>query len=187
VRAQLHASTWSIVLRPWYEAPPTMGMEPTAITIGTSQLRMLIATDFQAASSLRALIHDLGESSTRLDLDHEGLAEHIAWLIARGRIHVELELREPTVTTSVIVRHVEAHRPAFEPSALDEGDHWIEIEVVGPGEVVIGGLRCEITLPTGRKLLRATDRFGLIRIDGIEHAGECTIRFPELELELESA
>lgn len=183
MRTQLHASTWSVVLRPWYEAPPTMASEPSAITIGPSQLRMLLATDLLAASSLRALIHDLGESPIRLELDDEGLAEHAAKLIASGRIHVEIELCEPMLTTDVIVRLEPPPRPAFEPTVLDEEDHWIEIEVVGPGEVAVGGLRCEVTLPTGRKLLRATDRHGLIRIDGIASAGECTIRFPELELE----
>jgi hypothetical protein len=186
VRAQLHASTWSIVLRPWYEAPPTLATPPAAITIGASQLRMLLATDHEAQSSLHALVHELGEPSMGLALDREDLAEHVAWLIARGRIHVELERREVMVTTDVVAR-LEPQRRMFEPSVLDDQEHWIEIEVVGPDAVVISGLRCEVTLPTGRKLMRETDRFGLIRIDGIENAGECTIRFPELELELESA
>jgi hypothetical protein len=182
VRTRLDASTWSIVLRPWYEASLTMAAQPTAITIGASQLRMLLANDFQASSSLRALVEEIGESFTALELAKEDLAEHVASLIARGRIHVQLELREVMLTTAQLAG-LEPQPRVFERSVMDEQEHWIEIEVVGPDEVVISGLRCEVTLPNGRKLLRSTDRFGLIRIDGIESAGDCTIRFPELELE----
>ena len=161
-----------------------MATEPGAITIGASQLRLLLAYDVAAASSLRALVHELDESPVGLEFGHESLAEHVAWLITRGRIHVELELRTPTASDVMRTHYVTPQqlRP-FEPSELDEGGHWIEIEVIGPGAAVVSGLRCEITLPTGRKLMRSTDRYGMIRVDGIEHAGECTIRFPEFELD----
>jgi phage tail tube protein FII len=59
--------------------------------------------------------------------------------------------------------------------------HWVEVELLGEDGVGIAGERCEITLPDGQVLMRKTDAQGLIRIARLAEAGDCQIRFPDID------
>jgi uncharacterized protein (DUF2345 family) len=60
-------------------------------------------------------------------------------------------------------------------------NHWIEVELVGEDGTAIAGERCEITLPDGEVVRRKTDASGLVRIPRIAAAGDCEIRFPDID------
>jgi hypothetical protein len=70
---------------------------------------------------------------------------------------------------------------AVASSASKHERHWVEVELVGEDGVGVAGQPCEITLPDGKLVRRKTDARGLIRIDGIRDAGDCTISFAELD------
>jgi hypothetical protein len=69
------------------------------------------------------------------------------------------------------------------PSAsfANRAHHWIEVELVDDSGAGVAGELCEITLPTGKQLRRRTDASGLIRVPRIAAAGDCEIRFPQLD------
>jgi hypothetical protein len=59
--------------------------------------------------------------------------------------------------------------------------HWVEVELVGEDGVGIAGEPCEITLPNGRVVRRETDAAGLVRVARVAEAGDCEIRFPNID------
>ena len=65
---------------------------------------------------------------------------------------------------------------------LDDAQHWIEVQLLGEDDEAISGARCQIVLPNGQTIVRTTDRFGLVRVDGVD-AGDCEISFPDLDRE----
>jgi uncharacterized protein (DUF2345 family) len=67
------------------------------------------------------------------------------------------------------------------PSKLKTTNHWIEVELLGEDGGAIAGERCEITLPDGQVLRRKTDASGLVRVPRIAAAGDCEIRFPDID------
>ncbi|MFO7565658.1 MAG: hypothetical protein R6X02_23650 [Enhygromyxa sp.] len=165
-----------IVLRPWYEAEVGVPL----VSLAPSRLRALIAEGGAVRASLRALLFELGELGLE-GLDDDELAERLAVAIERGRVRAEFERREPMV--SVASPEPDALEHEAEPSTVGEReDDWIEVELIGEDDQGIAGVRCVLTLPDGRTLTRTTDRFGLIRVEGIA-AGECSISFPELDEE----
>jgi uncharacterized protein (DUF2345 family) len=60
-------------------------------------------------------------------------------------------------------------------------NHWIEVELVGEDGAAIAGERCEITLPDGQVVRRKTDASGMVRVPRIAVAGDCEIRFPDID------
>ena len=73
--------------------------------------------------------------------------------------------------------------PPDETPMFDETPHWLEVVLVGEDDEGVAGVPCEITLPTGQVLRRVTDRFGLVRVEGIASTEPCTVRFPTLDAE----
>lgn len=69
------------------------------------------------------------------------------------------------------------------PSAsfANRAHHWIEVELVDDSGAGVAGELCEITLPTGKQLRRRTDADGVVRMSRLAAAGNCDIRFPELD------
>jgi uncharacterized protein (DUF2345 family) len=67
------------------------------------------------------------------------------------------------------------------PSKLEKTQHWLEVELLGEDGAAIAGERCEITLPDGEVLRRKTDASGLVRVPRIATAGDCEIRFPDID------
>ena len=59
--------------------------------------------------------------------------------------------------------------------------HWIEVELLDEAGHGIANERCEISLPDGKIVKRKTDRQGLVRVKHIADAGDCEIRFPDLD------
>ena len=59
--------------------------------------------------------------------------------------------------------------------------HWIEISMVGEDGNPVPGVRYELELPNGRMARGRLDDLGRARVDGIEHGGECRVRFPDLD------
>jgi hypothetical protein len=60
-------------------------------------------------------------------------------------------------------------------------NHWVEVELVDERGVGVANELCEIELPTGELIKRRTNREGLVRVPRIATAGDCKIRFPELD------
>jgi type VI secretion system secreted protein VgrG len=58
--------------------------------------------------------------------------------------------------------------------------HWIEVELLDESGAPVAGESCEITLPSGKKATRSTNKNGLIRVGKID-AGNCTVRWLELD------
>jgi hypothetical protein len=61
--------------------------------------------------------------------------------------------------------------------------HWIEIELVGEDDQPIPWEEYLVTLPDGTEAAGYLDENGFVRIDNIEQAGMCRIRFPRLDRE----
>lgn len=177
MRVRLQGWFRSITLVPWYEVEGLSDAD--AVRIGVGELRALIAEQPGVASSLRALVHELGAGTGLGHLDDEQLVARVAELITRGQLRVELELRVPMASDEVEFVGVSEYEPA--PVTIAESDdHWVEVELLDEsGEPVVGEL-CRITLPDDRELLQRTDRNGLVRVDR-SIAGSCTICFPELD------
>lgn len=172
-----HRGGW-IVLVPWYQAAFEAELDPPLTSLTAAHLRASIANSGAVRSSLRALLLELGEPEAS---DDNELAIRIAAAIDRGRVRVELELHEPMISTAAPDSSAPEH--TVEPTTLDEHQpDWIEIELIGEDDQGIAGARCVLTLADGRTLTRTTDRFGLIRVDGVA-PGECSISFPELDQE----
>ncbi len=66
------------------------------------------------------------------------------------------------------------------PHASTEPLDWIEICLLGEGDVPIGGERYRVALPDGRTVEGRLGPDGLARIDGIP-AGRCTVTFPRMD------
>jgi hypothetical protein len=150
--------------------------------VTAARLRLLIHEQLGAAASLRALLHELGEHAAGLERESDDeVAERIAALVERGRLHAEFELREPAITTPPVRVELPTHKTE-QATVLDQEVHWIEIQLLDEDGEGIAGERCQITLPDRRRLLRTTDRHGLVRIEKIA-AGNCEVSFPDLDSE----
>lgn len=156
--------------------------EPSSSSFGgapsfdLARLRRLLAEQSGSAAALRRLLHARGEPMPALPDDE--LAERVIRLLDAGVLGLELEPWQPRVSTPG-----DAPGP-ISPSELEpelDLEHWLEVMLVGEDGEGIGGARCRIELPDGRCFTQTTDRFGLIRIDGITDASECTIDFPDLD------
>ncbi|PRQ10204.1 hypothetical protein [Enhygromyxa salina] len=99
-----------------------------------------------------------------------------------GVVCHELPTVVPRVTPGVIERY---EPPQVMPSQLqpmfDEQPHWVEILLVGEDDSGIVGIMCEVTLATGKVVRRRTDRHGIVRIEGITSAANCTVTFPNFD------
>jgi hypothetical protein len=181
MRVRLRSSTWSLTLVPWDEArPDELGSSPL-VQPTAARIRSLMLEQVGASASLRALLHELEPAAGVGLVGHDELAEVVALAIARGRIRVGFELPEPRVSSSP--PRVELPEHSVEPTTpIDNEDHWIEVQVVGEDGEGLASVRCLLTLPDGREITRTTDRFGLIRVERLL-AGECSIRFPDLDSE----
>ena len=180
VQVRIASTFATITWQPWYEADLDLAA-PT--TLGLAQLRVLLASEPGLSHALRRMIIDIDTHVSRLaGCDEEELVQHLARLIERGLVRVVVEPR-PLIHTqpsddSVVPEHVV---DALEP--IDEAEHWIEVLLVGEDDEALSGVRCRIVLPNGNAIVRTTDRFGLVRIDGVEEMGECEISFPDLDSE----
>lgn len=110
---------------------------------------------------------------------HQRLVGSGGRVIAALRCY-ELEPVIPKLAGSILEPSFPTAVP-FEPSEIDEQAHWVEICVIGEDDQAIAGILCEITLPSGKVVRRSTDRFGLVRIEGITSAGDCSLTLPALD------
>lgn len=152
------------------------------MTVGLSELRSLINSECGVSQALRRLVVDVGINASVVEWwSDEELVAQLARLIERGLIRVAVEPRpliysEPSQESAVPVHVVEPIAP------LDDAQHWIEVQLLGEDDEAISGARCQIVLPNGQTIVRTTDRFGLVRVDGVD-AGDCEISFPDLDRE----
>lgn len=180
VQVRIASTFATITLQPWYEADLELAAAPT---LGLAQLRVLLGSELGLSHALRQLIIDVDIHASGIEgCADEDLVQHLARLIERGLVRVVVEPR-PLIYTqasedSVLPEHVvEALAP------VDETEHWIEVLLVGEDDEALSGVRCRIVLPNGKAIVRTTDRFGLVRVDGVEAIGDCEISFPDLDSE----
>jgi hypothetical protein len=180
VQVRIRSAFATITLQPWYEAE----LELVARTkLELVELRALITSEPGISAALRRLCVDVDARASAIEgCSDEELAQQLARLIERGLVRVVVEPRALLYTTpsraSVVPEHViEASAP------IDETRHWIEVQLVGEDDEAISGVRCQIVLPNKNTIVRTTDRFGLVRIDGVEDPGSCEISFLELDSE----
>jgi hypothetical protein len=116
--------------------------------------------------------------------------EHVRHLGARSRaaasptriVCYELPAVAPRVTPVVIESYTPLQATPSEPQPMfDEQLHWVEIHLVGEDDVGIVGAECEVTLATGKVVKRRTDRNGIVRIEGIASAANCSVTFPRID------
>lgn len=127
-------------------------------------------------------------------LERRGMVEVSAWEVldepARGdRVFREREPHEwPAEKTEA--RSGEAGTtsagstaPAEEPAEApveEEPRAWIEVELQDHEGKPVPGETCRITLTNGKVVERATDKYGVVRVDGID-PGKCEVTFPRLK------
>ncbi|PRP91451.1 hypothetical protein ENSA5_55680 [Enhygromyxa salina] len=94
----------------------------------------------------------------------------------------ELDTAIPKISPTAIPELAPPVASTFEPSPMfDEQPHWVELCLVGENEEPIPGVRCEVTLPSGKVVRRRSDRHGLVRIEGITTPGACSLTLPDLD------
>lgn len=92
----------------------------------------------------------------------------------------------PRLTPGVRTEELSVSRPppAFDPTPMfDEQQHWLEIQLLGEDDNGIPGMLCAVTLANGQVIERRTDRFGLVRIEGLTSTSPCSVSFPALDTE----
>lgn len=94
----------------------------------------------------------------------------------------ELAAVPPRVTPVVIHDYAPPQAMPSEPQPMfDEQPHWVEILLVGEDDLGIAGAECEVTLSTGKVVKRRTDQHGIVRIEGIASAANCSVSFPRID------
>ncbi len=63
--------------------------------------------------------------------------------------------------------------------AEEEPKAWIEIELQDADGKPVEGETCKVTITNGKVIERATDKYGVVRIDNID-PGKCEVTFPKL-------
>jgi hypothetical protein len=97
---------------------------------------------------------------------------------------VGYELRRPIPRLAPIIlsdHQPPRHEPSEPQPMFDEQLHWVEIQLVGEDDGGLAGVVCEVVLANGKTIRRRTDRNGLVRIEGVSTAANCTVTFPELD------
>jgi hypothetical protein len=97
-----------------------------------------------------------------------------------GRVQLLRRQRPSLASTRVIDREPNYVSPELE-SIGEEEEHWIEIVLIGEDDEGIAGVVCEVTLPSGQRVRRTTDRFGFVRIEGLADPRDCLVTFPDLD------
>ncbi len=128
-------------------------------------------------------------------LEQRGLIEVPAWevldspapgtLVFREREAYELDKkREARGGGEVGITGAGSTSPAQEsepePPVEEEPKAWIEIELQDDGGAPVPGETCRITLANGKVVERSTDKYGVVRLDGID-PGKCEVTFPRLK------
>ena len=182
VQVRIRSVFATITLLPWYEADLDFDLVPRT-ALGFAELRSLITSEREMSQALRRLVVDVGANASGVEWwSDEELVQQLARLIERGLVRVVVEPRPLTCSEPSEESVVPAH--VVEPVApVDEAQHWIEVQLLGEDDEAISGARCQIVMPNGRTIVRTTDRFGLVRVDGVEEAGNCEISFPDLDSE----
>jgi hypothetical protein len=65
------------------------------------------------------------------------------------------------------------------PETVTE-EHWLELSLVDEDGAPVPNVRFEVVLPDGSERRGRLDRDGFARLDGIERAGSCEVRFTNL-------
>lgn len=174
MRVRLTGPMWDVELVPWYEP------EPERVHPDSRALMDAVERDPALLAQLRQLADDVDPTASERASDVETLCIEVARMIASGLIRAESKRVAPMVSDPI--QRVE---PVLPPVPIEEHDedHWIELVVIGEDDAGIAGVRCEVTLPDGKVIQKTTSRDGLVRIEGIASAGDCTVRFPELDAE----
>jgi hypothetical protein len=73
--------------------------------------------------------------------------------------------------------------PVAQCPAARKSIYWLEIELVGEDSKPIPSARYQVRLPDGKVVDGYLDREGFARLDGLTAAGQCQVRFPELDAE----
>lgn len=158
------------------QLPPSDGR-----LLSAAELRAVFATH-GSSPQIRSLLGEL-EGARPEQLRHRsarGPERPSTWVLEALRCY-EIRPVVPQVSGEILLSKL-PDIPAFTPSEMfDETRHWIEIQLVGEDDEAIAGVPCEITLPSGKLVRRTTDRFGLVRVEGITSAGECGVSFPSLD------
>jgi hypothetical protein len=97
-----------------------------------------------------------------------------------GQVQLLRRQRPSFQSTRVIDSEPKYVSPELE-STGEEKEHWIEILLIGEDDEGMAGVLCEVTLPSGQRVRRTTDRFGLVRIEGITDPRDCVLTFPDLD------
>lgn len=143
------------------------------------ELRRLLAAH-QTHPSMRGLERELGSRRPE-HVRHHGARTSAADPDAHV-ICYELPAVPPRVTPVVIESYAPPKAMPSEPQPMfDEQLHWVEILLVGEDDVGIAGVECEVTLATGKVIKRRTDRHGIVRIEGIASAANCSVSFPRID------
>lgn len=138
------------------------------------ELRRLLDTH-RSSPRVRALVAEL----SRARPEHRRLEVGSGPGLGATLRCYELEPIIPKLAGSILAPPLPA--APFEPSEIDDASHWVEVCVIGEDDEAIAGILCEITLPSGKIVRRTTDRFGLVRIEGITSAGNCSLSLPALD------
>lgn len=183
MQVRIRSAFATITLQPWSEVE----LDHSArTTLGLAELRLLISRESGTSQALRRLVVDIGVRASEVEwCSDEELIQQLAGLIERGLVRVLVEPRslidtEPSEQSVLPAHGVESSESS---GLIDKAQHWIEVQLIGEDDEAISGARCQIVLPNGQTIVRTTDRFGLVRIDGVEEAGDCEISFLDLDTE----
>ncbi len=155
--------------------------DPLAEPAGPREPRLralLLRADAGQRHALRRLLAEEHPHETLDRRSHHQLVEMTLELLTKGRLGL---WRRAQSTAAARVAPAEPKREVQQEEAETEKPvHWIEVQMLGDDDKPVG-LVCWITRPDGQRLERVTDRQGLVRVDGLEDAGQCEVTFPNLD------
>jgi hypothetical protein len=115
-------------------------------------------------------------------IDPEALASSLVDEIDRDHADFTVfrEHRTPSAGMPATARDATALADLLPPATHEDTWHWIEIEIVDPDDAPVPSLRVTVELPDGQIRQLTTDHRGLLRVEHIRSAAQCTITFPAL-------
>ena len=88
---------------------------------------------------------------------------------------------KPEFSEDYVNSPVRSCPPAEDQRAMEEGSHWIEIQLLGEDDQPVPWEEYSIVLPSGRELRGVLDDQGKARFDALTETGTAKISYPNLD------